>query len=413
MMLARIEDLLRQAIGLDAPSIGSSAIERAVQQRMRACQLDDPQLYWEHLGGSRGELQNLVEAVVVPETWFFRDRQAFAALANLLTTDRKDRAGPVRLLSLPCSTGEEPYTMAMALLDAGLAASDFRIDGVDISAHALARAQAGIYGRNSFRGSDLGFRDRYFVAIEGGYRLSDAVRGTVRLLQRNLFDPAFALDVERYDVIFCRNLLIYFDGTTQQRAIGILKRRLADDGLFFVGHSETGLLASEGFVSARIPMAFAFRRGPVPPTREALRATPARKKADFAAFWRKAPPVAFASFAERPPQLSPAPTIAAPDLAAIRRAADEGRLVEAAANCESYLERNGPSADALYLSGLIKDAAGQDAAAAERYRKALYLDPGHPESLAHLALLLAKKGDLAGAKLLRERAGRLSGKEHS
>ncbi len=100
--------------------------------------------YWERVRGSRAELQALIEAVVVPETWFFRDREAFAALARLAREEwlpSAPQTGCCRLLSLPCSTGEEPYSMAMALLDAGVPADRFRIDAVDISAAALAQAE--------------------------------------------------------------------------------------------------------------------------------------------------------------------------------------------------------------------------------------------------------------------------------
>ncbi|HSW13047.1 MAG TPA: protein-glutamate O-methyltransferase CheR, partial [Solimonas sp.] len=257
---AAFEQLLKQAMGLDAASIGTAMVERAVQERQAALGLADARAYWDCLQGSAAELQELIETVVVSETWFFRDREAFAALARLGHEEwlRRPEQEPQRLLSLPCSTGEEPYSMAMTLLDAGLPSAAFRIDAVDISARALARARRAIYGRNSFRGADLAFRERHFSEEPGGYQLGAAARTSVQLQQGNLLAPDFLPGAALYDVIFCRNVLIYFDRATQDRAIAVLQRLLKDRGTLFVGPAETGLLLDHQFVSSKWPLAFAF-----------------------------------------------------------------------------------------------------------------------------------------------------------
>ena len=176
---------------------------------MRARTVESQDAYWDLLLRSREELQHLIETVVVPETWFFRDPQAFPAMtAAAVQLRSKDMSRPLRLLSLPCSTGEEPYTMAMALLDAGLPSRAFRIDGVDISTHSLGRARAGAFGRNSFRSRDLTFRDRHFEPVERGFRIRDTVRTPVHFHQGNMLDRDFLANADPYDVVFCRNLLI-------------------------------------------------------------------------------------------------------------------------------------------------------------------------------------------------------------
>ena len=116
-----IEDLLRDRIGLDASSIGSSLIERCVRLRMKALGIADVAGYVRRLRADDSEWRELVESVVVPETWFFRDRQAFDALIQNLIAEWIPRQSmhSLRILSAPCSTGEEPYSLAMALLDAG------------------------------------------------------------------------------------------------------------------------------------------------------------------------------------------------------------------------------------------------------------------------------------------------------
>jgi chemotaxis protein methyltransferase WspC len=260
--LTEFGDLLKQSIGLDVDSIGLSAIERAVQERQSAFNAFDRTAYWQRLRASDAELQALIEAVVVPETWFFRDREAFTTVARIAHEQwlRGPPTSVLRLLSLPSSTGEEPYSMAMALLDAGIPADRFRIDAVDVSARALAYAEQATYGKNSFRGRDLAFRDRHFEPDARGQRLKDAVRRQVRFQQGNILAQEFLPGTETYDAIFCRNLLIYFDRTTQDRAIHVLQRLLKANGTLFVAPSETGVLLNHDFASARVPLAFAFHK---------------------------------------------------------------------------------------------------------------------------------------------------------
>jgi chemotaxis protein methyltransferase WspC len=134
--------------------------------------------YWRILQGSRDEQQALIEAVIVPETWFFRYPESFATLAKLASKRLAEinNLRALRILSLPCSTGEEPYSIAMALLDAGLQPHQFKVEGMDVSPLSVEKARRALYGKNSFRGQDMAFRDRHFTAQNDGFRLSDRVR---------------------------------------------------------------------------------------------------------------------------------------------------------------------------------------------------------------------------------------------
>jgi len=479
----RIESLLRKEIGLDAASIGSSAIERTVRLRMKNLHLKNSADYEQLLDSSRAELDELVEAVVVTETWFFRDRDPFNAFLGLaLEWLGQHPAGTLRVLSVPCSSGEEPYSLAIALLDAHILPDRFVINAVDISTHAVARAKQAVYGKNSFRGKELAFRDRHFRqtvvvspsppstplsggqkgegrGLEGGeghktiaYALNRHVRECVQFFRDNLLGDAFLAGHAPYDFIFCRNLLIYFDRATQVRALEKLHRLLAPQGVLFVGPAETPLVAGNGFVNANLAMAFACRKsatktdprsgnartaaagvlpvvrdGSLPPQKApgfpAARQLPAPGRVPASAAARR-PSATFTSGApERASAAAAGPSAARPpsavllrrtgsvpprapsDLEAARQLADAGHLKEAATVCQAHLRSQGPSAQAYYLLGLLRDACG-DPQAIEYYRKALYLEPTHYETLLQMSLLLEKTGDAAGARIFKLRAAR-------
>ncbi|BAU76271.1 CheR family methyltransferase [Metapseudomonas furukawaii] len=407
-MIERFEALLKSRIGLEAESVGRTVIERAVGQRIKAAGCADEAVYWTLLNGSSTEQQALVEAVVVPETWFFRYPESFVALGRLALERLPTLAGrPLRILSLPCSTGEEPFSIVMALLDAGLAPGLFQVDAMDISERVLERARQGVYGRNSFRGDDLSFRDRYFLPTVEGHALAPQVASRVRFLRGNLLEPGLLAGEPPYDFVFCRNLLIYFDRPTQGAVLEVLKRLMHKDGALFIGPAEASLLSQQGMQPLGYPQAFVFRLAP-----PNAGARPARPRGLVASM---PPPQSLPvrpSERPRPPLPRPERPKAVPagtrdeSLAEIVRLANGGRSDEARIACEAFLVAHGPSADVFYWLGLLADVAGKADEAQDFYRKALYLQPRHAEALAHLAALLAARGDRAGALRLQQRAAR-------
>ena len=421
MTLAACEQLLKDSMGLDVASIGASAIERAVRHRQQACQLPDVNAYWEHLRRSQAELQELIDAVVVPETWFFRDRESFAALARVVRDELlpASAGGPLRLLSMPCATGEEPYSIVMTLLDAGVPPDRVRVEAVDICERLLHHAQRGIYGNGSFRGAELHFRSRYFEPQAGGrYLLDESVRRHVTFQQGNLLSPDFLPGTARYDVIFCRNVLIYFDRPTQARALAVLSRLLTSSGMLFVGPAESGVVLEHDFQSAKLPLAFAFRKAPpktAPPaasrrSREALPERPSVARLvrppDAAQILPVARPLPQLSASASPPR--PPNSNRPVELDEARALADQGRFDEAAERCDVYLRKHGPTAEVCFLLGLVRDAGDRTSEAEAWYRKALYLDQHHADALLHLALLLERHARPTEARVLRQRLRRVS-----
>lgn len=410
------ENLLRETIGLSMETVGASVIRHALKRRMTACAMSDLHAYWAFVTASPAERQELVDAVIVPETWFFRDREAFGAMVRHL---RENRTGnrPLKLLSLPCSTGEEPYSIAMALLDAGFPDGSFQIDAIDISSRNLVHAERAIYGKNSFRGTDIAFRDRYFEVWDGGFRPHDIVRRQVRFRLGNVLAATTHAAQEAYDVAFCRNLLIYFDRETQGTALTRLRQMLADDSLLLVGPAESGLPNLHGFASVRYPHAFAFIKAQAapaksvePPAARKPRPAPSKPKPTprMQAAARAPAPRPFEAKIAPPQPSAPAFDRAAASLAEIERTADAGRLTELRAATERHIAEFGPSPDAFYWLGLAHDAADAAEEAMRNYRKALYLAPDHQRALAQLRLLQQRQGDHGAAKALADRLDRLT-----
>ncbi|WMD21661.1 protein-glutamate O-methyltransferase CheR [Achromobacter seleniivolatilans] len=419
--------VLKRKIGLDSGSIGKAAVERAVRHRMNAAGVEDEHDYLMRVQTSSAEMQQLIEAVVVPETWFFRYPESQAAMAAL-ARERLFAAGVpqdrvLRVLSVPSSTGEEPYSIAMALLDAGVPAPRFHVDAVDISERVIDFARHAVFGRNSFRGDDLAFRERHFTESADGYQLSALVKERVRFRQGNLFDSYLLLGVAPYDFVFCRNLLIYFDAPTQERAVQVLRRHTREDGVIFVGPAETSLLTARRLPAVPAARSFAFFAQALPAPAELPAVskpivhawTPPRRPVAQTPVARL--PVPHAAIAPATPIQAMAPAPAASSLPASAQAsqaslrqietlADQGRVQEALNQCRAYIDIHGASAEALYLSGLLQDAAGDARQAQAAYRKALYLEPGHREALLHLAALVASEGDHEGASRLQARAAR-------
>jgi chemotaxis protein methyltransferase WspC len=381
-------------------SIGKATLTRSVHRRMEALSIGSKEAYIEKLKGSADELKELIEEVVIPETWFFRDNEPFKAMIQYLLSEwvPKHRNNTFRVLSVPCATGEEPYSITMALLSSGWPATKFSVHAVDISSRSIARAKDGIYSQHSFRGSDFDYQSKYFRKSPPYYILKKNVRDKVHFHTGNVLNTPFMEEMGSFDVIFFRNVLIYFDSPSRHEAIATLSRILTDDGILFVGHAEANLLSGSPFTPAPYRQAFAFQKKPKQEQQKACKESAAVKPAPGKG--KKAATSHIFPFLQKENNNLP-------DLFLAGQLADKGELQKATAICEEYLAQNGPAVQAFFLLGIIHDASGNPAQAEKLFRKALYLDPRHEESLVFLTLLAEKKGDFAEAKALKQRISRL------
>jgi len=414
MSAHKIEQLLHKKLGLELSPVGKTAIRSGLSSRMRALNIYRIDQYVEVLESSAHELNELVDEVVIPETWFFRNTYPFVVVTSFVAKQLARKNGSViKLLSAPCSSGEEAYSLAIALIEAGIGVDQFSIHGVDISGRALERARKGIYRENSFRENDLPLRYKYFQKKENLFILSTRIRKMVHCHRGNILNNDFIRGLGIFDVLFCRNLLIYLDRQARQRAFAHIDKLLAADGILFVGHAESGLLDRDLFRSSPYPKSFAFFRsgfekravaGKPPAGSQKMKTYHASLLAGsykYSTTSRSKPVNADLSPADNG---KPAEEI---DLGKARLLADERRFMEATVLLKDFLGRNGTSAEAYYLLGMIRVESGDTKEGTKMLRRAVYLEPNHIAALSLLSLLAERAGEFARAQIFEERIERL------
>ena len=256
--------IIQQASGLTLRPAGHPAFTAFIEERMRTLNLAQPEDYQQRLEQDAEERQRLVEAAALPETWFNRDPAAFDTLVKLAKERLKKNAeSKLRILCLPCSTGEEAYNIAAALITAGITPDQFVLDAIDISHTAIAAAQKGEYPAAAFRKATEEFKQQNFTAAgEDTWQLTAEWKSLVNFRQGNMLQLETVFSGEPYDFVFNRNLLIYFARPDQAKALAHLRQMLKQDGIIFVAAGEGGIFLANGFRTLRIPHAFAFRQAP-------------------------------------------------------------------------------------------------------------------------------------------------------
>jgi chemotaxis protein methyltransferase CheR len=265
--------LLRQSIydyaGLYFDDDATFLIQRRLVPRLEALSLPDFSDYYRYLRAAtaetrRAELEEIVERVTTNETYFFREGYQLAAfkdeiLPALAESERRGRR--LTIWSAGCSTGEEAYTIAILLLESGLFGGwDVRIFGSDISRRVLQAARKGAYGRGSFRTTEPRILRRYFREVDGRHQVREEVRQMVSFGQINLFDEPMTAIVGEVDIVFCRNVLIYFNHESRRKVIDTLHRKLIRGGFLLLGHSESLINVTTAFELVHLKNDMVYRK---------------------------------------------------------------------------------------------------------------------------------------------------------
>jgi chemotaxis protein methyltransferase CheR len=263
-------DLIESRLGIVFEESRREILLARLQPRLAALHLETLTEYYHYLSrhpNADAEQPEIARTVTNGETYFFRESQQFEILTRHIVPDlcRRPRNRPLQILSAGCSSGEEPYSVGISLRESGLADSDWNIEGCDINPARLEKARAGVFDESSLRVCDDGRRQRYFRPSSGRFEVRPDYRAGVRFFEANLACEERAL-VDRYDVIFCRNVLIYFSDTAFQRTIDLLARHLVPGGFLLLGHSESLIDKRDDFQPVCLDGKIVYRLGGAGPS---------------------------------------------------------------------------------------------------------------------------------------------------
>lgn len=402
--------LVRERTGLAFGPTAQRTLAARIRRASAARSVEDPSEYLTRLASEPETMDALLAELTIGETYFFREpgqldhlrREVFPSLVR-----RCCAGGPVRVWSAGCATGEEAYTLAILLREAGLADCGSVI-GTDLAPARLAVARRGVYTRWSLRGVPEATVKRYFQPRDGRFELDPRIRAGVRFSPLNLAEdgyPSLVSGIWQMDLVLCRNVLIYLDTSTISRIAPRLIEALSPEGWLVLGASDPLLTQFVPCEVVTTGAGVAYRRPRHRPSPTAKPRTPVREARPRSAALAPAP---------RPTPPAPRPTPPAPAVAAaaaaprapgtaadwltrVRSLADEGKLAEAGRACVTAQEHHRTNPELLYLHAVLLAAAGRHEEAAAAARRALYLDRGL--AVAHLLLgdSLQRVGDLEGA----------------
>lgn len=251
-----IRDIIYNHCGLFFDNDTKYLLEKRLARRLPLHQLQGFKDYHHFLKYDRKkdqELSDLMDVLTTNETYFFREAFQLKALTDEILPEVKavkERRGEksLRIWSAGCSTGEEPYTIAMLILEMDCFRG-WRVEivGTDISQRVLQHSRKALYGKSSFRTTEERYLKRFFQEQDGGFRVKDEVRELVTISHLNLFDQNRLALLGKMDVIFCRNVIIYFDQVAKKRVVETFYRMLHDGGYLLLGHSESLMNISTAF----------------------------------------------------------------------------------------------------------------------------------------------------------------------
>lgn len=410
VQIARMREVVADQLGLELADDADDTLSAALAQRL-AERRTSAATYLATLDST--ELRALGQLLTVGETYFFRMRAHFDALRELAAA--KDR--PLVVLSAGCSTGEEAYSIAIALRTAGQPAS--LVYGVDLNARSLETARRAHYSDWALRSLTAIDRDRWFTRVGKLWEVRPEIRANVHLRSGNLVDDD-AVPLGPFDAIFCRNVIMYFTRDAQRIALARLTAALRTGGLLFLGHAETLRGLTTEYAIEQHGDAFHYRH--LDRSDRAALPKPTIKRKTPTTAWIEAPPPeplavstpnVLALLAEEKFHAALAAIDPGPSVLRAMALLGTGDLDAAEEVCTHLVTLDQGGAEAHYVLGLAAEARGDRPTAIDRHRAALYLEPDF--ALAHLQLgrLERREGDLTSARRDLTRALALIGTERA
>lgn len=234
--------LIYDESGITFSDTNRSILDSRIKELLRKKNIATPAEYLAIVQKNPDEMKEMLDSCTTNLTRFFRNQPHFDAFENYViphVVEHKKAAGndrTIKIWSAGCSTGEEPYTIAMIMKEICPAGFDFKITASDLSLKCLMTAQQGFYADAKVDGVPEAYLSKYFTKVEGGYQIKDEVKNTIHFDYHNLRNDSGARNL---DVIFCRNVLIYFDEPAQLAVINRFYNSMAPQSYLFIGHSES------------------------------------------------------------------------------------------------------------------------------------------------------------------------------
>jgi chemotaxis protein methyltransferase CheR len=261
-----LTDLIQTRFGLLFDGVRREILDSRLRPRLRELRLESLREYYLYLRfhpDREAEINRLASLITNNETYFFRETHQFDILIRHVLPPLKPalKARPLKILCAGCSSGEEAYSLVIALQSAGLAMSGitWEIDAHDVDPERIARGRQALYGPSSLRACDPESRRRYFTPLAGRYQLKDRYREGVRFFETNLVAPDRMLSRGEFDVVLCRNMLIYFGEPAFGNLIDLFARSLRPGGYLLLGHSESLLDRASPFIPVVLEGAVVYR----------------------------------------------------------------------------------------------------------------------------------------------------------
>lgn len=249
-----VRDAIYRRTGIWFTDASRYLLQKRLSPRARELSFDSFQKYFYFLQydpRADGEFDVIYDLVTTNETYFFREPAQFTAFVEEIVPELVSGKAvkKIRIWSAGCSSGEEPYSIAMLLQEAGwFDRASFEIFGSDLNQQVLARARKGHYREAAFRSTDPTLREKYFARqVDGSWHIADSIRNRVSFGRVNLYDEARVALLGSLDVIFCRNVIIYFDDASKKSVVRNFYNRLLDGGYLLLGHSESLISLSTEF----------------------------------------------------------------------------------------------------------------------------------------------------------------------
>ncbi|MCX7832180.1 MAG: tetratricopeptide repeat protein [Actinobacteria bacterium] len=414
-MLIKFRDFIEEHGGLNIEKEKFDSLRISIHTRATRNGLSSYEEYYNKLIKSEDEFRNLISLLAVNETYFFRYPEQFKILKEyvipkIVEENKLKPVRSIRIWSAGCSTGEEAYSIAITILESNLDLSNWEVHilGTDVSNQALKKAVEGKYYKNSFRITDEEFKKKYFRKIsEDSWEVVSAVKNLVTFTYHNLIKEPYPLAfMELWDVIFCRNVTIYFKPESTKRVIHNLFNSLKPGGFLFTGHTETLYHINPGFEVIKFGDAFIFRKPTQKENRIFSLKTELPKNVQKEVGTQSSTyvwPLDSEDLVQKISEIQHKDK----DLDSSQKLdfykkliyslLDENKTESALEQIDKAMRLSSNDPEIYYLRGLSLKRMENFSEAESDFRKAIYLDKNHYLSQIELANLLALNGDIKQA----------------